>query len=86
MKVSVVRSGGFAGITRRGEKDYAELSPEQQEALQKVLEAGARAAAPPAGADRFVYKVEVQDERGTRTVTVPETAMPASLARIATER
>jgi hypothetical protein len=36
------------------------------------------------GADRFTYKIEVQDEHGTRTLTVPESLMPASLAGIAT--
>jgi len=29
MKVIVERSGGFAGIVRRGEKDLSALSPEQ---------------------------------------------------------
>jgi hypothetical protein len=84
MKVVIVRSGGFAGMTRRGERDFSELSPEDQEALQKLLEAGAPRSPAQTGADRFVYKIEVQDEHGTRSVTVPETLMPAGLARIAT--
>jgi hypothetical protein len=85
MKVIVVRSGGFAGMIRRGEKDVSALSPEQQEDLKRLLEAGAPPAPSQAGADRFSYKIEVQDEHGTRSLTVPETAMPASLAGIATE-
>ena len=37
------------------------------------------------GADRFTYRIEVHDDAGQRVVHVPESAMPASLAGIATE-
>jgi len=84
MKVIVERSGGFAGIIRRGEKDLSALSAEQQSALQKLLDKDAPPASTQMGADRFTYKIEVQDEHGSRSLTVPETLMPASLAGIAT--
>jgi hypothetical protein len=84
MKVIVERSGGFAGIIRRGEKDLSALSPEQQTALQKLLDTGAPRASTHMEADRFTYKIEVQDEHGTRSFIVPEALMPASLAAIAT--
>ncbi len=84
MKVIVERSGGFAGIIRRGEKDLSALSPEQKTALQKILDKGAPPASAQRGADRFTYKIEVQDEHGSRSLTLPETLMPASLAGIAT--
>ena len=83
MKLVVERHGGFAGLRRRGEKDGAALSPEQHEALRAVM------ATPPAkgnpGADRFTYRIEVHDDSGERTIQVPESAMPPSLAVIATE-
>jgi hypothetical protein len=84
MRVIVERSGGFAGIVRRGEKDLSALSAEQQSALQKLLDARAPPAATQMGADRFTYKIEVQDEHGTRSLIVPEALMPANLAGIAT--
>jgi Emfourin len=84
MKVIVERSGGFAGIIRRGEKELSALSPEQQTALQKLLDNGALPASTQMGADRFIYKIEVQDVHGSRTLTVPEALMPANLADIAT--
>src|SRR6202040_1558183 len=59
MKVIVERSGGFAGIARRGEKDLSALSPDQQTALHKLLEEGAPPASTQMGADRFTYKIEV---------------------------
>ena len=84
MKVIVERSGGFAGIIRRGENELSALSPEQQTALHELLEKGVPPAATQMGADRFTYKIEVQDEHGTRSFIVPEALMPASLAGIAT--
>jgi hypothetical protein len=86
MKVIVERSGGFAGLIRRGETDFSALSPEQQTALQKLLDKGVPPASAQMGADRFTYKIEVQDEHGTRSFIVPEALMPASLAGIATGR
>ena len=83
MKLIVERSGGFAGMIRRGELDLSALSPEQQAALQKLLEGGAPASMQP-GADRFTFRIEVQDEHGTRSLTIPEALMPANLAGIAT--
>lgn len=84
MKIIVERSGGYAGIIRRGETDSSALSPEQQKALQELLDKGTPSASTQMGADRFTYKIEVRDERGSRSLTVPETMMPASLACIAT--
>ncbi|MGO9848166.1 MAG: protealysin inhibitor emfourin [Methylocella sp.] len=82
MKLIVERSGGFAGMIRRGELDLSALSPEQQAALQKLLEGESPASTQP-GADRFTFRIEVQDEHGTRSLTIPEALMPASLAGIA---
>jgi hypothetical protein len=84
MKLVVERSGGFAGITRRGERDGSALTSEQRAALQKLLERSSDFP-PDAGADRFNYRVEVQDDNGTKRITVPESAMPQVLKGIATE-
>jgi hypothetical protein len=84
MKIIVERSGGFAGLVRRGEKDLAALLPEQLAALQKLLQEGAPPNGPPGGADRFIFKIELEDEHGVRSLTVPEAKMPACLAAIAT--
>jgi hypothetical protein len=84
MKLVVERSGGFAGITRRGERDGSALTSEQRAALQKLLERSSDFP-PDAGADRFNYRVEVQDDNGTKRMTVPESAMPQVLKGIATE-
>jgi hypothetical protein len=83
MKVVVERSGGFAGIVRRGEKDLAALLPEQQAALQRLLAAGAPPKAAEAGADRFTFRIEVHDDDGVRSLTLPESLIPSWLAAIA---
>ena len=84
MKVIVERFGGFAGIRRRGERDGNELSPEQRAALQTLMEGRETATPSDVGADRFTYRVEVQDETGTKRVTVSESSLPRSLAEIVT--
>jgi hypothetical protein len=83
MKLVVERSGGFAGIIRRGERDWGALSPQHRAALKQIMERGS-SLPPDTGADRFTYRVEVQDEGGTKQVTVPESAMPQILKDIAT--
>jgi hypothetical protein len=83
MKVIVERHGGFAGLKRRGERDGASLSPEQHTELSRVMAAAPGQRDP--GADRLTYRIEVHDEAGQRVVHVPESAMPASLAGIATD-
>lgn len=82
MKVVVERVGGFAGLRRRGEIDENELSSEQRGALKEIMERPQTQ--PDPGADRFTYHVEIQDEKGTKRITLPESAIPPSLAKIAT--
>jgi hypothetical protein len=81
MKVTVERQGGFGGVRRRGEIDGAHLSEEQRAALRQ-LPATSPAADP--GADRFIYKVEIEDEAGTKVLRIPESRIPPVLAKIAT--
>jgi len=83
MIVIVERTGGFAGIKRRAERDGGTLTQDQLDSLKTVMEAPPSPPAP--GADRFLYRVTVNDAEGSRHVTVPESAMPGSLARIVTE-
>jgi hypothetical protein len=83
MKLVIERMGGFAGITRRVEREGSALSSEQLTALRNLMEGSTFP--PNTGADRFTYRVEVQDDTGTKLVTVPESAMPQILKRIITE-
>jgi hypothetical protein len=84
MKIIIERSGGFAGLVRRVQQDFSALSSEQQTALQKLLDAGIPPGSTSPGADRFSFKIEVQDEHGTRSLTIPEILMPPCLANLAT--
>jgi hypothetical protein len=93
MKLVVERTGGFAGLKRRGERNGEDLSPEQRAALDQLVAAsdqeksagkqpGGVAQQDP-GADRFTYRLEIQDENGTRSITLPESRMPTELKGIA---
>ena len=79
MRVRIERRGGVAGRPAVGEREDHELTAAEQAGLKDLL---AKPPAPQAmamGADRFSYKVTVQDEKGT---TVPEHLMPKPLAAI----
>ena len=62
MKLVIERSGGFAGLKRRSERDGQDLSPEQRAALDQVVKEyaapGAQSATQDPGADRFTYQLE----------------------------
>lgn len=77
--LTIVRSGGMAGISRRRSVEAAALTPAQHGALATLA---AAAPAPPArGADRFSFAVTLAYEGGaTKDITVPEDAVPAALA------
>lgn len=79
--VTILRSGGVGGITRRRSVDAASLTAAQQKALAALAAAPPR---PPArGADRFSFAVTLTYEGGAkREITVPEDAVPAALADI----
>jgi hypothetical protein len=82
MRLKVERRGGFAAVPAVGERDGGELSAAQHHALQQLLQSPP-SSAPSPGADRFHYKVTVEDENGTKELQIPEHAMPEVLADIA---
>ncbi|GAA2098668.1 protealysin inhibitor emfourin [Actinomadura alba] len=75
MKVTVVRSGGFAGIERRGEADTA-TDPVLGELVDRVDLGALRPPAP--GADRFMYEIDV----GGRTAVVDEAQLSGPLRQL----
>lgn len=81
MRIRIERQGGIIGRTAVGERDRSELSAAQLEGLQALLRSPPQTTAP-VGADRFHYKIRVEDENGVTELDVPEDAMPQSLADI----
>src|SRR4051794_7431872 len=79
--IELVRSGGVAGVTRRWSLDSEDLSAEEAAEFERLLAAldDVPAAPPPPGADRFQYELRVTRGGQTRTVTLPEGAIPAGL-------
>lgn len=75
VKVEVVRSGGFAGLTRTASVDTDQLDDAAAEELRRLCEdselgsgrTGAPSPVPPGAADLFQYGVTVQ--RGGRKVS-----------------
>lgn len=81
MRLKIERTGGFAGLPAVGERDESDLTAAQHQALKQLLQSPP-SSAPSPGADRFHYKVTVEDENGTRELQVPEHLMPEALAGI----
>jgi hypothetical protein len=79
--VRIERRGGIVGRLAVGERDESELTPAQRQSLQQLLRSPPPTRPAP-GADRFSYRIRVEDESGVREFDVPEDAMPESLAEI----
>ncbi len=85
MRVSLERSGGFAGLSKTTTVETDNLSPSEASQLPRLLEAAnfynlpEQITASPTQPDRFQYTVTVEDEDQIHTVTVSEAALPGTL-------
>ena len=82
MRIKIERQGGLVGRSAVGERDGSELTEAEDKALKDLLKSPPSSGPPSPGADRFHYKITVEDEKGTRELEVPEHAMPAILTGI----
>jgi hypothetical protein len=85
MQIHVERSGGIAGMRLSGDFDTATCSPEDRQQVESLLQATNFFALPeslrPAkpGADRFQYKITVQDGAKQHTVSLDDAAATPEL-------
>ncbi len=85
MRISLERTGGFAGISKRVTVDTNNLAPEEAKQLPCLLETAdffnlpATITTPSKERDRFQYTLTVEDSDRQHTVTVSEAALPATL-------
>jgi hypothetical protein len=85
LRISIVRSGGFAGITMRAIVDEKDLSPDETQKLRQLIEQAdffnlprkivSRVPQP----DRFQYELRIEEKGQQHTVTVSEEAIPEKL-------
>ena len=81
MRIRIERTGGLVGRPAVGEREENELTAAENQALQRLLQSPPPSTPSP-GADRFHFKITVEDEKGKRELEVPEHAMPQILAGI----
>jgi hypothetical protein len=85
MRINFERTGGFAGTRMATVADTSTLPPEQANQLRRLVEAAdffhlpATITSPTSGADRFQYRLAVEENGVQHTVTVSERALPAPL-------
>jgi len=90
MRVSLERSGGFAGISRTHSISSDELPPDEAQEIADLVGQARFFELPPVirstapGADRFQYKITVESEHGSHTVQVDEAAVPPRLQPVLT--
>jgi hypothetical protein len=87
IRVDVVRSGGFAGLTRAATMDTEELDGERAMQLRKLVDESqiqSLASAPPGGgaADRFQYDVTVTRGDHRTSIVLRESEMPDAAHRL----
>jgi len=85
MRIAFERSGGLAGLRRAANVDIAALPPDEARELRaltdaaRVFELPADMPAPRPGADRFRYRLTIEDGDRRHTVDVDEAAAPENL-------
>jgi hypothetical protein len=81
MRVRVVQTGGYAGLTRIVDVDLSELPPEDARAASSALATLSATASEsiPAASQQPRYEVTISEGGETRTVILYETQMPAEL-------
>jgi len=88
VRVMLERSGGIANIRRSVTVEMASLAPERAAELRALVDACGLATFPEnptplAGKpDRFVFHLTVEDEAGSRAVTVSEDAASEEMLRL----
>ncbi len=85
MIIDFERSGGFTAIPLRLQVDTNTLSPDVRQNLEGLVaqahffELPAKIPSQAGGADRFQYKLAIQDDRRRNTVESGEASLPADL-------
>jgi hypothetical protein len=85
MRILFERTGGFAGRKVEGILDCSALPPAQVHQLKELLRQSRFFDLPSAlesldpGADRFSYKVTVENETGRHTVEASDAAVPGEM-------
>jgi hypothetical protein len=85
MRVSMERTGGFAGISKRTTVDTTNIPVNEANQLPQLVEAANffnlpdNITAPSNQPDRFQYRLTVEDKDKKHTVTVSEAALPGTL-------
>ena len=79
----IERRGGFAGLKASGAIDGDALNPADRQTLEQLLDTEEPLPAEP-GADRYTYLVTRETALGSTTREIPESVMPAAVARAVT--
>ena len=85
VRAHLERSGGFAGLRASADVTSESLSSDETQHLRELVDVAEFFKLPETiraknlGADRFQYKITIEDDQQKHTVVADEAAMPATL-------
>jgi emfourin len=85
VKISLVRTGGVAGMRREATIDTAALAPRDSAEIHRLVHAAgdepaaAKTPEPPRGPDRFHYTLTIEDGSQRRALSFAEERFPERL-------
>ena len=91
MIIDFERSGGFAAIPLRLKIDTSTLAPDARKNLEGLVaqahffELPAKIPSQAGGADRFQYKLAIQDDRRLNSIEGGEASLPTDLQPLVTQ-
>ncbi len=84
MHIEFTRSGGFAGMRIKQTFDTSAMAPDEAQELNGLIDSAAFFDLPEAlrsaGADQLQYKITIEREGKSHTVTADERAVPPGLS------
>src|ERR1043165_9460283 len=89
MRASLERTGGFAGVSMSSMVDTDKLPPEDAQRLKQLVESANFFQLPETIApqksqpDRFQYRLTVEDDNRSHTVTIAESDLPPNVRPLA---
>ena len=88
MRIEFERTGGFAGLRVHSIIETEALSPEQTKELDSLVKSAgffelpSTIGMPAGGADRFKYRITIEDDRAKHTIETGDETVPEPLRQL----
>ena len=80
MRLTLARSGGFAGVTMVASLELSDLPPEEARSVRRSVHAAPASVPRAVSVDRFAYDLTVEEKGGRRELHYVEPDIPPGMA------